>query len=466
MTVLRHPNNQGVSLQQWRKAAAGGETTLSGTDDFSTALSYTVGAEQVFINGVLLERGVDYAATTGTTITGLAALVAGDIATVASPSAFQVANAIPLSTATTKGDLLAATGASAVTRLGVGADGTTLVADSSTSTGLRYQSNFAAGKNKIINGDFGIWQRGTSFSNPSSLAYLSDRLQIIYDGTGATRTVSRQTFTPGTAPVSGYEGSYFFRLSQTVAGTGGTYQTISQPIEDVRTLAGQTVTLSFWAKADSSRNISANIVQNFGTGGSSDVFAGQPINVNLTTNWVRYSGSITIPSISGKTIGTNSFLRAEIGIPTNTAMTIDIWGWQLEAGSVATAFQTATGTLQGELAACQRYYYRQTTDGNTSGMFTFRGQFYSSGNYSGGIQFPVPMRTIPQAVEAPATSNFVIDDMSASNAMSSIATNAARNTTSFGYLYGSVSSGGTAYRTAQMYANSSSGAYIGWSAEL
>jgi hypothetical protein len=127
-----------ISLNIWRYTATGGETTLSGTDGFSTTLAYTVGAEQVFINGVLLVRGTDYTASTGTSITGLTALVAGDSAVVESPNSFSVANAIPLSTVTAKGDLLAATGASTVTNLPVGADGTTLVANSASATGLAW----------------------------------------------------------------------------------------------------------------------------------------------------------------------------------------------------------------------------------------------------------------------------------------------------------------------------------------
>jgi hypothetical protein len=79
-------------MVSWRKAATGGETSLSGTDDFSTTLSYVVGAELVYINGVLLERGVDYAATTGTSITGLTALTVADIATVVSVGSFNIAN--------------------------------------------------------------------------------------------------------------------------------------------------------------------------------------------------------------------------------------------------------------------------------------------------------------------------------------------------------------------------------------
>lgn len=195
MTVIRHPNNQGVTLSQWRKTAAGGETSVSGTDDFSAGLAYTAGAEQVFVNGVLLERGVDYTASTGTTVTGLTALVAGDIVTVSSPSAFNVANAIPKATITAKGDLLVGTGASTPTNLGVGADGQTLVANSSAATGLSYQPLNSAGKNAIINGGMDIWQRGTSVAIAAATAaangYNADRWDT---STGASQaiTISRQ----------------------------------------------------------------------------------------------------------------------------------------------------------------------------------------------------------------------------------------------------------------------------------
>ena len=66
-------------IVRWRVTAAGGETELSGNDDDGNALSYVVGNEQVFLNGVLQQRGVDYTASTGTSITGLTALTAGDI---------------------------------------------------------------------------------------------------------------------------------------------------------------------------------------------------------------------------------------------------------------------------------------------------------------------------------------------------------------------------------------------------
>jgi hypothetical protein len=69
----------GANILRWRETAAGGETSLSGLDDLGTTLSYTPGYELVHLNGVLQVRGVDYVATTGTTITGLAALVADDV---------------------------------------------------------------------------------------------------------------------------------------------------------------------------------------------------------------------------------------------------------------------------------------------------------------------------------------------------------------------------------------------------
>ena len=216
---------------------------------------------------------------------------------------------------------------------------------------------YAAGKNKIINGSFAFSQRGNTFTNPSSGAYTLDRFSVVYDGTVTSHTVSQQTFTPGTAPVTGYEGSSFARWAITTNGTS-TYRLFTHRVEDVRTFAGQQITFSFWMKADSARTLTnATYGQNFGSGGSGTVESTFTLSTtSLTTSWQRITGTATVPSISGKTIGTGSNFFLYLSLP--TAGTFDMWGWQVEAGSIASPFQTATGTIQGELAACQRYYYK------------------------------------------------------------------------------------------------------------
>jgi hypothetical protein len=313
------------------------------------------------------------------------------------------ANAIQNSIVDAKGDLIAASANDTPARLAVGNNGETLVADSSTSTGLRWQGDYAAGKNKIINGDFGVWQRGTSFSNPGNGDYTTDRFKISYNGTGATRTVSQQTFTPGTAPVAGYEGQYFYRVAQTVAGTSQTFLTpVIQRIENVQTLAGQTATLSFWAKAGANISISGGLVQNFGSGGSSSVNTSVGTH-NLTTSWQRFTATVSIPSISGKTIGTSAFLELyfDSGSPT-AVQTLDFWGFQLEASNTATAFQTATGTIQGELAACQRYLPAIQASASDIAV----GQCYATTATLISIPFPVTARVAPTGVTVNSAGNF------------------------------------------------------------
>jgi hypothetical protein len=132
--------------------------------------------------------------------------------------------------------------------------------------------------------------------------------------------------------------------------------------------AGQAVTVSFYAKADSSRNYTSRFVQNFGSGGSSEVVTSTGATHALTTSWQRFTVSVAVPSVSGKTIGTSSYLAILLDGPSNTANTLDVWGFQIEYGSKATPFQTATGTIQGELAACLRYYENNYSTGNFPGQ--------------------------------------------------------------------------------------------------
>lgn len=261
-----------------------------------------------------------------------------------------------------------------------------------------YTNATMAGKNAIINGDFGIWQRGTTISNPGNGGYAADRFFNGQDGTG-TVTCTQQTFTAGTAPVAGYEGTYFQRTSLTTLGTT-TYFQPTQRIENVRTFAGQAITVSFWAKADSARTSLVVLVQNFGSGGSAATT--QTAAVTYSTAWTRYSFNFTVGSMSGKTIGTGSSL--EIGARTTAAVgsILDIWGVQVEAGSVATAFQTATGTVQGELAACQRYYWRHTSAG-VYDTYTAIATASGTNQVVATIPIPVQMRVAPTSVDSGGT---------------------------------------------------------------
>jgi hypothetical protein len=356
---------------------------------------------------------------------------------------------------TAKGDLFTFSTGSA--KLAVGNNGDTLVADSAATTGLRWTENYAAGKNKIINGDFGIWQRGTSFAPSAAGFYYTADRWVTYNFATSTTTVSQQAFTAGTAPVTGYESQYFLRINST-----NTQAYIEQRIEDVRTFANSTVTLSFWAKSASAQTLSGfKIYQAFGSGGSANV----DINgtaPSITTSWARYSATFTIPSISGKTIGAGSSLTVAFGGVINNAL--DIWGVQVEDGSVATAFQTATGTLQGELAACQRYYYRQTV-GTTYGYLAF-GMATSTTNGKIQIPLPVPLRIIPTSIDSPTAATLRFTDGvtgTACNASPTLDADTSSNSITFN---AGVASGLTQYRPIFFGANNSAVAYIGFSAEL
>ena len=329
-----------------------------------------------------------------------------------------------------------------------------------------FTNNFYAGKNKIINGDFGIWQRGTSLVGAG---YLADRFQSVV--TTTTVTQSQQGFTPGTAPVAGYEGQYFYRNVIVSGGTAGSRALVQQPIEDVRTFAGQTATVSFWAKAASGTpKIGVELAQVFGSGGSAAVTAIGATAVTISTSWTRYTVTASVPSISGKTIGTGSSLNLVLWVDAgsdfaarassigNQSGTFDIWGVQIEAGSVATPFQTATGTIQGELAACQRYYVRigDTTSNATLSIGT--------SNSAGTVS--IQSLALPVAMRVPATTldyaNIRLSDGSTGYTISSASL---INSTTLRGNISCATTGMTGFRVT-MLDGSATGNYVGFSAEL
>jgi hypothetical protein len=294
---------------------------------------------------------------------------------------------------TAKGDLFGYSTTQA--RVAVGNDGETLVADSSTSTGLRYQGSYAAGKNAIINGAMDIWQRGTSFS---AAGYNADRW--LYTGTFPTGTISR-IVANGVSGVSSNT-KYALRYNTTVAG-GGYFGT---RIEGAGWGNGQTVTLSFLARNNgaSAKSISWESEQFFGTGGSpsSTVTSFFPsVSIPTGSNFVRYSVTVALPSTAGKTFGTNNDDFLSLRFYDLGVANIDLTELQLEIGSVATSFTRVGGTIQGELAACQRYFTKSYNTDVAPATVTSAGALttYIEGtgvsNVSMQAQFKSSMRIAP-----------------------------------------------------------------------
>jgi len=333
-----------------------------------------------------------------------------------------------------------------------------------------------AGKNKIINGDFRINQRNYTTGTTNG-DYVCDRSRM-FNGDG-TVTATYQTFTLGAAPVAGYEGKNYISIQSTGQTTTTANSRLAQDIESVRTFAGQTVTVSFWAKAASATpKIAVELGQEFGTGGSPssavNTYAGQ---VTISTSWARYSVTVALPSISGKTLGTNGndYLRCalwasagssfnsrtgSIGIQTNT---IDFWGLQVEYGSKATPFQLAGGgDPQSELAMCQRYYYRYTASASNTAPMLGIMIGAGLGLAQGIVKFPTTMRVVPTSIDF---SSLKLWDPGASSAVTITGATVSSASASTDNAYGNftAASGVTIFRTYILYADNG---YLGYSAEL
>jgi hypothetical protein len=326
--------------------------------------------------------------------------------------------------------------------------------------------------NAIINGAFEINQRG--FTTVTDVGqYTFDRWRG--GRTGGTVTFSAETFTLGAAPVAGYEASNFVRIVTSGQSAAGDFASIQQRVEGVRAFAGQTVTLSFFAKASTGTpSISCEFLQVFGTGGSPSAtvttFSGK---LQLSTSWQRFTSTVTVPSISGKTLGSlddylalNFFVSAgsdfnartnSLGIQSNS---FDIWGVQLEPGTVANDFRRNANSIQGELAACQRYYYR--TNGQAFSSFA-NGLGRSTTIAAFSVKNPVPLRVPPNSIDS--LNLIIYDGNTTSAAPTSVALGGAlASTVDHSYFQLTFTAGVTQFRP-YILTNSASG-HLGFSAEL
>ena len=316
------------------------------------------------------------------------------------------ANDTPNTVIDAKGDLLVGATADVIARLPVGTNSQMLVANSGATNGISWADQPTGFRNVVINGGMDVWQRGTSFTNPASIyGFTADRMFPLYDGSGATRTISQGQFDPylsgasiTATPPAGTSPTYFLRWNQSVAGSGASYNLLyANRVENVRLLAGKTVTLSFYAKAGANITMPAlEMEQTFGTGGSpsAGVYTTVASNIAVTTSWQRFTYTFTMPSAAGKVIGTDAnstYTSIRMWLPINTTFILDLWGIQLEAGSQATPFEQRPYTT--ELQLCQRYFWALTVPGQVTGA-TVSG--YGNACYMNVSSLnPVPMRVPP-----------------------------------------------------------------------
>jgi hypothetical protein len=266
-------------------------------------------------------------------------------------------------------------------------------------------------KNRIINGDFRIWQRGTSFSSMTSGQYAADRWQLSYRTAGVT--IAQQNNTT----------YYAARLTN----TDGSAQTFDfeQRIEDTSQFSNTTYILSFYAKASTTATLGPQVYANYGTGGSTqDTVA--TTSVTVTTTRTKFTMVLPFPDMSSKTIAAvgsggsyTRLLLSPSSLPASAWIEID--SVQIEPGSVDTSFDYRPYPT--ELVMCQRYFIKTfaaaqapvQNSGTVSGAHI--------GNCLGGgfgtmctVRFPVVMRAAPTITGYnPSASNGLIRNTSGSS---------------------------------------------------
>ncbi|SFA64419.1 hypothetical protein [Metapseudomonas otitidis] len=270
-------------------------------------------------------------------------------------------------------------------------------------------------KNLLINGDFNIWQRGTSITSsaPYGIMYTADRWRV-NPGTVGSVAVTRQVFKLDQIEVAG-EPTYFAQ----VVTSGGSNLNFRQRIESVKTLAGKKVAVSFYAKANSDVRIDVYLSQFFGTGGSPSARVDLINPINLSATWQRFILIYDLPSISDKALGSNGDDCLELlFFRPVTNLTFSLAQVQVEEGQAATSFDRRS--LAEELGLCQRYFEKSYDLSDAPGTLTRAGAALCQSQASGAvgssfnIWFNVRKRVAP-AITAynPDISNMQIRNTSA-----------------------------------------------------
>ena len=317
-------------------------------------------------------------------------------------------------------------------------------------------------RNRIINGDMRIWQRGTTISNPTtSNFYTADRWGVNRNSDISGATVSRDI-----SGLSGFE--YSLKLQRTAGNTNTGSLALWYSNESTNTydLVGSPVTLSFWAKKGANYSgglLTVQVVSGTGTDQRIYAYTGGAAVINttqaITSAWTRYSFTGTVPANA-----------TELGLmlqwePTGTAGADDsvyITGVQLEQGSTATEFERRP--ISAELALCQRYFNRYGGVTSASGYAGIASGVAASSTQAEVVSFlPVAMRSSPTISFSGTISVY---DGTVRTLTSIVSTYDSSQKTAVYYAVGASGGGLTAGRGAILWANNASTSFLDFNSEL
>lgn len=274
------------------------------------------------------------------------------------------------------------------------------------------------GENAVINGDFSIWQRGTSFTGPTS-EYTADRFRVSETTDGAV-DVLRSTDVP-TQAESGHASSYSLHVDVTAADAAiGSAQSaeVTYAMEgyDYAALKGNEATLSFWVKSSKTGTFCVAFRNN----GKNRSYVAE-YAVAAADTWEQKSVTLTFDQIGGTENlenGAGLFISWALAAGANYQAAAGAWQTgdyiatsnqvnaldsaandfklsqiKFERGSASTPFRAAGANIGGELAMAHRYYWRWNPK---SGQVLY--QFYAgaaSAQYRWPLVFPTEMRGTP-----------------------------------------------------------------------
>lgn len=254
-------------------------------------------------------------------------------------------------------------------------------------------------RNKIVDGRFDFAHLSTT---QTTSGYGSDDMWVNFNNGYTTKTHSILSLAAGEIP-DVPSAVHFSRTVVAAGSAAGDCCGKSQHIESVTTLAGKKVTVSFYAKSDVARNIVVELEQNFGSGGGSSIVKGiGATTFSLTNGWKRYWFTTTVPTISGKVVGSggNDFLDCVFFFDAGTDFstitnnlghqsgTFDLACVQVEEGSYPTPFEELPISIAEQ--RLNRYYQYLFTNIDTP-----IGYNPPNAAVSQVFMRPVPMRTIP-----------------------------------------------------------------------